>query len=131
MREIREEEVDGLADAAMSELKPCKLCGRKPVEHGGSVWCDGMNALDRVHTPVLCARPNEWNALMDDTPALLRGARIGLAMAAEHMDRQIMALPKEHTISRAELSRARTHFSMRAKIPDADIEKEISREGAA
>ncbi len=113
----------------MSELKPCPFCA-SPVKHiPGHTIAEPIGQISCL----LCAicmdgfyyssvedLISAWNRRAD-TPALLRGARIGLEMAAKKMADGNYA-DKEHERSCEQLA------DIIRVITDADIEKEISRE---
>jgi len=140
----------------MAEMKPCKLCGGRAVrgtleEVGVSAYytaCDDEHdsgcRLYELYNIQFQTREEAdafWNTLMSDTPAL-RYVRIGLEMAAKKMD---LAADRHEDAAERKLGVNVNSFDgawhseqarqLRSKaerlrsIPDADIMKEISREG--
>lgn len=128
----------------MSELKPCKckLCDSEFVPAGaiGEAWKHPRNGCNLSNVYFGNNELDKIRALMDDTPDILRGARIGLEMAAKWHDEQADKLFRDaQDAERSNDYKRARHLSDKAEdhrdaattiraIPDADIMKEISRE---
>lgn len=143
----------------MSDLKPCKCrCGahleyvETNEDHDWSYHHPRGEGCILDYFWVDEADVDRWNALHSDTPALLRGARIGLEMAAKKVEptlleyrlsnmafedggdpyqlRDLMT-PPNRGINEGEEEIARMADEVCGEIvsiPDTDIMKEISRE---